>query len=188
MTDTPMADPFVPEKPRDAMGSGGHTEHAAIVKAYAGAAADELPLGGYVALMAVFTGAFAILAAAARGRDRLRRVGLNDLALAGIAVHKLSRTVTRDRVTAPLRVPFTHYTGTDGAGQVHDEPRGHGLQRALGGLLTCQYCTGPWLAMGVTAGLLFAPRVTRLASTVLSIATVSDFLHQAYAGSRRWST
>lgn len=181
--------PFAALSPAEnAAASAGHAEHAAIVEAYAGAAADELPLGGYVTLMAVFTGAFGILAAAARARKRLHRVGASDLVLAGVAVHKLSRTVTRDRVTAPLRVPFTRYAGTDGAGQVHDEPRGRGLQRAVGNLLTCQYCTGPWLAMAVTAGLLFAPRVTRLANGVLSIATLSDFLHQAYAGARRWST
>lgn len=183
-----MDDPAGPEQRRDVADSSGHAEHTPLVEAYAGTAADELPLGGYVALMAVFTGAFGVLAAAARAHNRLGRVSARDLLLAGIAVHKLSRTITRDRVTAPLRVPFARYAGSDGAGQVHDEPRGRGLQRALGSLLTCQYCTGPWLSMGITAGLLFAPRVTRLASTVLSIATVSDFLHQAYAGSRRWST
>jgi hypothetical protein len=183
-----MADSSEHERRKDTPGSARRAPHTPIVQAYAGEAADELPIGGYIALMVVFVGAFGALAAAARARNRLQRVAARDLVLAGIAVHKLSRTVTRDRVTAPLRVPFTHYAGTDGAGQVNDEPRGRGIQRAVGTLLTCQYCTGPWLAMGVTAGLLFAPRVTRLANSVLSVATLSDFLHQAYAGARRWST
>jgi len=166
-----------------------HAEHAPIVEAYAGNAADELPIGGYVALMTVFIGAFSSLAIVARAQNRLvKRLTTRDLLLAGFAVHKLSRTVTRERVTVPLRVPFTHYAGTDGAGQVREEPRGRGLQRSLGSLLTCQYCTGPWIAMGVTAGLLLAPRVTRLANSMLTIATLSDFLHQAYAGARRWSS
>jgi hypothetical protein len=183
-----MTDASEHERERDAVASAGHTEHTAVVQAYAGDAVDELPVGGYAALMTVFLGAFASLAIIARSQHRLRKSpSTRDVVLAGIAVHKLSRTITRERVTVPLRVPFTHYAGTDGAGQVHEEPRGRGLQRALGTLLTCPYCTGPWMAMTVTAGLIFAPRVTRLANSMLAIATLSDFLHQAYAGSRRWS-
>jgi hypothetical protein len=107
--------------------------------------------------------------------------------LAGIAVHKLSRTIARERVTVPLRMPFTQYAGSGGAGQVREKPRGRGLQRALGNLLTCQYCTAPWSALLVTTGLVFAPRATRLANNLLAMATLSDFLHQAYAGTRRLS-
>ena len=166
-----------------------HREHTAIVEAYAGDAADELPLGGYAALMALFVGAFGTVASMARARHRLGNdLTARDLLLAGVAVHKLSRTITRERVTVPLRAPFTRYTGTDGAGQVRERPRGRGLRRALGSLLTCQYCAGPWMAMAVTAGLLFAPRVTRMANSMLTVATLSDFLHQAYAGARRWSS
>jgi hypothetical protein len=165
--------------------AASHGEHP-IVEAYAGDAAGELPVGGYLALMGLFIGAFGTLALAARARPR-RSPSTRDVLCAGIAVHKLSRTITRERVTIPLRVPFTHRIGSDGAGQVNEEPRGRGLQRALGSLLTCQYCTGPWIALTVTAGLVFAPRVTRLANSMLAMATVSDFLHQAYAGARRWS-
>jgi hypothetical protein len=162
-------------------------ERTPMVEAYAGDAADELPIGGYVALMGLFVGAFGGLAIWARARHRLQTPSLSDVIFAGVAVHKLSRTLTRERVAVPLRVPFTRYKGTDGAGQLHEEPRGQGFQRAVGSLLTCQYCTGPWTALAVTAGLLFAPRVTRLANGLLTVATMSDFLHQAYAGARRWS-
>lgn len=162
--------------------------HADMVQANAGEAADELPIGGYLALMAVYVAGFGAFALAARALKRLHAVpSTRDLLLAGIAVHKLSRTVTRERVTVPLRVPFTHYAGSDGAGQLREEPRGRGLQRAIGTLMTCQYCTGPWMAMTLTTGLVFAPRVTRLANSMLTMATISDFLHQAYAGARRLS-
>ena len=70
---------------------------------------------------------------------------------------------------------------------MNEEPRGDELQRAVGSLVTCQYCAGPWIATGLTAGLLFAPRATRLASSMFAMVAISDFLHQAYAGAREWS-
>jgi hypothetical protein len=159
----------------------------AILK-YAGDEAAELPIGGYATMMGAFLGSFVGIVAVARATGTLpERVPLRDVALVGVATHKLTRIVTRERVAIPLRVPFTRYEGADGAGQVKEEPRGRGVRRAIGSLLTCQYCAGPWVATGLVAGLLFAPRATRVACGMLAAVTISDFLHQAYAGSRRWS-
>lgn len=164
------------------------TAQTSATDGYTAGAAEELPIGGYATMMTVFIGAFTALAAGANRAGILpKRIPARDLALLGVAVHKLSRTLTRDRVAIPLRLPFTQYRGSAGAGEVREEPRGHGLRRAIGSLVTCQYCTGPWVALGLTAGLVFAPRVTRLASSLLAIDTVSDFLHQAYAAARSWS-
>jgi hypothetical protein len=161
--------------------------HAAILE-YAGDEADELPIGGYAAMMAIFLGSFVGLVTIARATRALpERVPVRDIALLGVATHKLTRIVTRERVTIPLRVPFAHFEGRDGAGQVKEEPRGEGIRQAIGSLLTCQYCAGPWVATGLVGGLMFAPRATRVACGMLAAVAISDFLHQAYAGSRRWS-
>lgn len=158
------------------------------IEAYAGDAAEQLPIRGYATMIGAFVGCFGALAyGARRARVLPVRVPVSDIALLGVATHKLARIVSRERVAIPLRVPFTHYEGTDGAGQVKEAPRGSGLQRAIGSLVTCQYCTGPWIATALTAGLLFAPRLTRLASSMFAMVALSDFLHQAYAGTRRWS-
>jgi hypothetical protein len=155
---------------------------------YAAPATEALPIRGYAAMLVGFVGSFAALALAARWTGRLpRRISVSDTLLLGVATHKLTRIVTRERVTIPLRVPFTRYRGRDGAGEVNEEPRGAELQRAVGSLVTCQYCAGPWIATGLTAGLLFAPRVTRLVSGLFAMVTVSDFLHQGYAATREWS-
>lgn len=159
-----------------------------VIRAYAGDAAQDLPIGGYAAMMALFAGSFgALVAAASRAEVLPERARAADVVLLGIATHKLTRIVTRERVAIPVRALFTRYEGTDGAGQVKEAPRGTGLQRAVGSLLTCQYCAGPWVATVMSAGLLFAPRATRFASSMLAMVTISDFLHQAYAGARRWS-
>jgi hypothetical protein len=183
--------PATPDSPKSRSKSTSRSEpgvaRTAILK-YAGEEADELPIGGYATMMAVFLGSFIGFVSVARAARALpERLPARDIALLGVATHKLTRIVTRERVTIPLRVPFTHYEGRDGAGQVKEEPRGRGVQRAIGSLLTCQYCAGPWIATGLVAGLLFAPRATRIACGMLSVVAISDFLHQAYAGSRRWS-
>ena len=158
------------------------------IAAYAGDAAKDLPIEGYAAMIAAFTASLVVIAGAARASGRLpRRLPTRDILLLGVATHELSRTITRARVTIPLRVPFTRYEGSDGAGQVREEPRGSGLQRAIGSLLTCQFCTGPWVALGLGAALLYFPRGTRFLSGVFAMTAVSDFLHQGYAAMRQAS-
>jgi len=44
-----------------------------------------------------------------------------------------------------------------------------------------------WVATGLTGGLVLAPRLTRLAATVLTATAVSDFLHLAYDAAKRGS-
>jgi hypothetical protein len=163
----------------------GRNPNPNAIQAYAAGSHEELPIEGYAAMMAAFLAAFSLFAGVARRRRRLpKRIAASDIALLGVATHELSRVLTRARVTIPLRVPFTRYEGSDGAGQVREEPRGHGLRRAIGSLLTCQFCTGPWVAAGLSASLVFFPRVTRLASSIFAISAISDFLHQGYAAAR----
>jgi hypothetical protein len=159
-----------------------------VVEAYLAGSHDKLPIGGYAAMMSLFIGSFATFVfAASRSRVLPRRVDFRDVVLLGLATHKLTRIVSRERVTIPLRVPFTKYEGSNGAGQVQERPRGRGLRRAIGSLLVCQYCVGPWVASMFTAGLVYAPRATRLVSSVFAMVTISDFLHQGYAGVRQLS-
>ena len=158
------------------------------IAAYAGRAAGELPVLGYAATMGFFVTGFGTLVLVARiGRRLPRRIAFSDILLLGIATHTLSRVLTSARVAIPLRVPFTRYEGSDGAGQVKERPRGGGLRRAIGSLVTCPFCLGPWVATSLCAGLLFAPRATRLATSVFAMVAVSDFLHQGYAAARRAS-
>jgi hypothetical protein len=148
---------------------------------------SEAALAGYAAMLAVFLGAFGSLAFGARRSKRLpEHISPRDILLLGVATHKLTRIITRERIAAPLRAPFTRYQGSDGAGLVKEEPRGATLRRAVGNMLVCQYCAGPWVAAALTTGLIFAPRTTRLASSLFAMVATSDFLHQAYAGARKW--
>ena len=73
----------------------------------------------------------------AGGRELPERPRAADLLLAGVATHKLSRLLTKDRVTSFIRAPFTRYEQPAGHGEVEEEPRGSGLRLAIGELLVC---------------------------------------------------
>ena len=141
-----------------------------------------MPLAGYAGLLGVFGAALAGVLLAARGADdpahtEAPRASLGDLLLLGVATHKLSRLISKDRVTSPLRAPFTEYEEPASASEVKEKSRGTGLQRALGDLNSCPYCMGPWVATALTYGFRKRPRMTRLIGGIFTVVAISDFLH-----------
>ena len=142
---------------------------------------EEQLLAEYATLLGFYLASVAVLTGIAVQQHRLpRKFGLLDLALLGIATHKLSRIVAKDRITGILRAPFVSYIRSSGAGEVEEEPRGRGFQRGIGHLISCPYCMAPWCATALSFGLLFAPRVTRFFAGILVSVAASDFLHRAY--------
>lgn len=144
---------------------------------------DERPLRGYAALLALYGGLVAGLAGIGRWRNAEipERLSAGDLALCSLATHKLSRMLTKDPVTSPIRFGVTRYAGPSGDGEVMEEPRGTGFSHAAGELLTCPFCIGQWVATSFVAGLVLAPRPTRLVASVLAITAGSDVLQLVYA-------
>ncbi|MFJ6217319.1 DUF1360 domain-containing protein [Streptomyces sp. NPDC092296] len=141
---------------------------------------SDHPLGGYLGAMGVYAASVAALAAAARLAGRpLPEPTVWDLALCTGATHRLSRLLAKDPVTSPLRAPFTRFEGTTGPAELKEGVRGSGARKAVGELLTCPFCTGVWIATGLSAGLVFAPRATRLAALTLTALAGSDLLQFA---------
>ena len=145
---------------------------------------EEMPLAGYAGLLGVFGAALAGMVLVARRADgpvptEVPRASFGDLMLMGVATHKLSRLISKDRVTSPLRAPFTEYEEPSSASEVKEKSRGTGLQRALGDLITCPFCMGPWVATALAYGFSKRPRVTRLVGGIFAVVAISDFLHYA---------
>jgi Protein of unknown function (DUF1360) len=147
---------------------------------------EQAPLGSYAAFVAAYTAAFAgaLLAARAAGRQ-LPTPSLGDLALFGVATHKLSRLLAKDKVTAALRAPFTEYDEKGGPAEVEERPRGEGTRRAVGELITCPYCLDQWVAAAFLVGSVFAPRATRLTAGVFATVAVADFLQIGYKAGQK---
>ncbi len=146
---------------------------------------DEMPLGGYSVLSTTFVVGFVgSVVAAKRARGGLpQRYSPWDLVTAGTATHKISRMLTKDRVASVIRTPFVERQERTGHGEVSGEPRGSGVRRAVGELLTCPHCLGQWVAAGFGVGMVAAPDVTRLVAFVYSTQAISDFLQLAYRAS-----
>ena len=145
-------------------------------------AADDRPLGSYAAFTAVFgtTLAGALVAAKRSGRDLPERIEARDVVLIGVSSYKLSRLISKSRVTSFVRAPFTEHQESVGHGEVDEKPRGDGLRRSIGELLVCPYCIAQWITGGFTVGMVFAPRTTRVVATVYAAEALSDFLQVAY--------
>src|SRR5690606_3077466 len=136
-------------------------------------------------LMATYFLAFCALMAAAKRKEEKNQLPENmgwcDLAIFSLAVFHTSRTISKGWVTIPLRAAFARYDGPSSLpSEVHETPRGKGLQRVLGELLTCPFCLGTWTGLGMGYGWVFAPRATRLLTGIAAMSAISNFLHIAY--------
>jgi hypothetical protein len=141
------------------------------------------PLGSYAAFAGLFNAALGagLVAARRTGHELPERIDGRDLVLTGIATHKLSRLVAKDKITSFVRAPFTEFEDKGGPAEFEESPRGDGPRRAAGELIGCPYCVGLWVSAGFNLGLVVAPRTTRFAAAVLAGLTISDFLQIAYA-------
>jgi len=149
---------------------------------------EHRPLAAYAGMSATFvislTTALALLRAA--GRELPERPHPADLLLCGVATHKVSRLIAKDKPTSFVRAPFTRYQEAAGHGEIEEQPRGKGLRRAIGELLVCPYCLAQWVAAVFAVGLVAAPRLTRFIAGMYVAETLSDTLQLAYkaAGER----
>ena len=143
---------------------------------------EDISLSSYGVLAGVFNAIFALFLLLTRrtGKSLPERVDARDIALLGMATHKLSLVGAEDAVTSPLRAPFTELQEKQSPKNVDEKPRGTGLRRSLGELVTCKFCVGQWVASFFTYGLVFAPAVTRLVASIFAIVALSDHLHQTY--------
>jgi hypothetical protein len=147
--------------------------------------ADQRPLAAYAGLAATYAGFFGGgLAAAVRlGHELPERVAPADMALYGIATHRLSRLLSREKVTRFARAPFTDVDEGEPAppAEMSEHPRETtGIRRAMGELVTCTMCMDQWIAAGFVVGHVWAPRATRVAASALAVKSVADALHLAY--------
>jgi hypothetical protein len=143
---------------------------------------EDVPLFSYGVLAGTFNLLFALFLLAARASRKPipERMDAKDIALLGMATHKLSLVGSQDAITSPLRAPFTELNEKESPKKVDEKPRGEGIRRSVGELITCQFCLGVWVASFFTYGFVLLPRVSRLIAAVFAAVTVSDFLHQVY--------
>jgi hypothetical protein len=145
-------------------------------------AGGERPLLGYAVLLGAYSALTTIAVAVVRRRGvPLSRPGAADLALLSVATFRVSRTLAKDAVLAPVRAPFTTFQGPGGSGEVMESPRPGAVRHAVGELLTCPFCLTQWVGTAGFVGLALAPRATRWLAAGMSVVAVADVLHFGYA-------
>ena len=137
------------------------------------------PYRDYATIMATFVGGLAAAGALARalGRDPYEHTTL-DLATLALATFKAARTLARDEVTSFLREPFVVGHAHEGG---EDPLEDGGMRQAIGELVTCSRCVGTWVAAGLGATQVIAPRYGRLLTWTLGAAGLNDFLQAGFA-------
>ncbi|MEX2382167.1 MAG: DUF1360 domain-containing protein [Opitutales bacterium] len=150
---------------------------------FEGYSVEKKPLREYAILMGVLHASVAagILAVSRSRRGLPKRMNQTDLVVLSLASHKLARLIAKDKVTSPLRAPFTQFEGAAGSGEVNEVERGSGMRRTIGELITCPYCVSVWAAGALVLGHAMNPRATRVVSSILAITAVSHFLNQGYS-------
>ena len=133
---------------------------------------ERRPYLGYALLIFVFSAYLSAVIFFSSGF----RLDLRDLLLLSVATHKITNILSSDKVTRVVRAPFV-LEQTDESGSVEECPRGAGLRHALGELITCPYCLGPWTATTGFLALNLVPGVARIVLGLFAVVAVSDFLH-----------
>ncbi|MBV8430259.1 MAG: DUF1360 domain-containing protein [Solirubrobacterales bacterium] len=140
-------------------------------------------MGGHAFLTAVYNGSVAafVLHQRRSGQSVPERIPAGDLALLSVGTYKLSRLVAKDRIMSFARAPFTRLQGeSERPGEVVEEPRGGGVQHAIGELLTCPYCLGQWIGTAFLLTYLREPRLARTVAAAFTIVAGSDLLQEAW--------
>jgi hypothetical protein len=95
----------------------------------------------------------------------------------GAATFKISRTIASDEVASFLREPFVE--GEAHEGDEHPVETGDARQ-AIGELVTCSRCIGTWVAGGLAATQMIAPRFGRLLTWSFATAAINDWLQAGF--------
>jgi Protein of unknown function (DUF1360) len=143
----------------------------------------NVALGGHAALVGVYNGSLTAFALSQRrsGRGLPDRFPPGDLLMLSVATYKLSRLIAKDRIMGFARAPFTRLQGeSERPGEVNEQPRGKGLQHAVGELLVCPFCLGQWVGTGLLVTYLRQPRLARTVAAAFTIVAGSDLLQEAW--------
>lgn len=135
----------------------------------------------YEQLLATYGALLGTAAWALRRRGRPLAVpSPTDTALIGVAVFKLSRLVTKEKVLRPVREPFVESVERGAGSEVNSRPVRRGFRGAVGELLTCPFCISVWMSTGFVVMYAVAPTAARLVASAATADAVADVSQYAY--------
>lgn len=82
--------------------------------------------------------------------------------LQALAIYRLTRLITTDEITAPLREKVWHKHPPESS--------------KVGYLITCNWCSSIYAASALEISRMIAPRTTRRVETILALSAVASLL------------
>lgn len=105
-----------------------------------------------------------------------------DLVLLGLATFRLGRLVSYDLITEPIRQAFTRTVkDITGVGSTV-RPRGEGVRRAIGQLISCPICAGTWIAAFLVYALALFPKPTYVFLGMMAAIGLAELMHALVEG------
>jgi hypothetical protein len=127
----------------------------------------------YAAINALWISLAAGIAVAAHGRASRDPIQNRELVPMAAATFAISKAVARERIGTWVREPFVEQD----EGQ---RPKGRGIRRAIGELVTCTRCVGTWSALGIVGLRVLHPEAGRTVSYVLASSAANDWLQAGF--------
>jgi hypothetical protein len=111
-----------------------------------------------------------------RGRAGASAIAPGEMPALALATFALADTVTKEKVSTWLRHPFVE----EDAEHRPLAPKGRGMQRAVGELLTCTRCVGTWSALALVGLRTASPAAGRTTANVLALAGANDLMQGGF--------
>ena len=117
-----------------------------------------------------------VVLARRRPPDGASAISPEELPVLALATFALADTVAKEKVSTWLRQPFVE----EDAEHHPLAPKGQGMQRAVGELLTCTRCVGTWSALLLVGIRTASPVAGRATANVLALAGANDLLQSCF--------
>lgn len=131
----------------------------------------------YLTLAGLFLAVFGLFSSRHRRKSDVASLKPRDLVMLGFATYRLGHLISFDKVTEPLRLPFTETKMDDFGAAMTVEARGEGVRRAFGELISCPICSGTWVAAALVYALTLFPGPGQIFTTIMGAIGMGEFLH-----------
>jgi hypothetical protein len=109
-----------------------------------------------------------------RSDDMFYGFGIEMILIVGLASFRLTRLIVFDKITEWIRSPF--FEEQQEEGEIYLIPKGKGVRKWLGELLSCYWCTGIWTSAFLISVYAYIPAIGFPIILVLAIAAVGSIL------------
>lgn len=109
----------------------------------------------------------------------LPQTELGILLVLGLAAFRLTRLIVFDKIMEPFRRPFfseIEEKDEQGKVEIYLIPKEKGIRRWIGELLSCYWCTGFWVSLGLTFLYLTHSTVGDIFILIFAVATVGSLI------------